>query len=773
MAGGACLPAAAHAAESAAGAAASPLLRLPLKLAAAAVRGRLSPWERGQLALACRHGHEIACASVGALVLRDAKFAGLGSGSFHHSLSGGSSRTTSSSGDGRRSTAGGNIGGGPAADGDADGPPPPPFSGCAALSLRPRTTALLSKMIAGLLLPGHLRSRLPALEEISIEIHDIFLAACDLSLHVTSVALQARGVRKLRIDQPGRFTAREAAAVARMGALESLAVVCTQGLEPGALAALASGAAPSSNGGALPPPPPPAGAGLRGRLRHLHIELVGDEAPLGAAALSAVGSASPSPQPGGASSAAAAAAAALRAGGAPASPAAGGGTPGSRGGAAAPPPRLLAADEVALSGFAVGLESLALTGLAPQLRGCATKPWEPLLSEAADLASAAAAAGAAPGGAPAGGPRPPPLRRLALRCCGEVGPSALAAAADVPGLEQVDLTGSEVVPSDAERLGRVPGLAGLGVAPLPAAAPLLAALAAGCPGLRRVSAGGLLAGCEGPPAAALPSVEELQLLCTPAHGPRALGRAGLHLVAGLLPRLSALEIVGAWDVDAAAVAALCDLLGRCPRLRRLRLEGAAARPLHAPLLLPLMAAAPAAAALELLCVEGLDDEWMIEAVARAQKAGAHCMFREVRELTLGAPPPPPPGAAPRPPPPPVLAAPPAPRGKGAAGAGAALIAAALRPAGPGLEGSTFLGMPSGQLSDKGLVRLFGAMRLRRLGLRHLPGVSLAGVKALTRGVPGLERVEALGCLLLSAAPRDAVAAAGALGGRVVAIDVQE
>jgi hypothetical protein len=75
---------------------------------------------------------------------------------------------------------------------------------------------------------GQLRARLPALEAIAIEIHDVFVAQCDLSLHITSIALHARGVRRLRIDQPGLFTVREAAAVARMPALEALAIVCTQ-----------------------------------------------------------------------------------------------------------------------------------------------------------------------------------------------------------------------------------------------------------------------------------------------------------------------------------------------------------------------------------------------------------------------------------------------------------------------------------------------------------------------------------------------------------------
>jgi len=86
----------------------------------------------------------------------------------------------------------------------------------------------LSKMISGLLLPGHLRSRLPQLESVAIEIHDVFVAQCDLSLHITSIALHAKGVKRLRIDQPGLFTVREAAALARMPALEILVLMSTQ-----------------------------------------------------------------------------------------------------------------------------------------------------------------------------------------------------------------------------------------------------------------------------------------------------------------------------------------------------------------------------------------------------------------------------------------------------------------------------------------------------------------------------------------------------------------
>ncbi|KIY96144.1 hypothetical protein MNEG_11817 [Monoraphidium neglectum] len=465
--------------------AAPPLLRLPLKLAAQhIVAGRLTPWERSQLSLACKHTHGIACGSVESLVLRDARFAGSGALSATSSSSGGIGAGSGAGASARGLSAGGAppYGGGSSCSGAAGldaAQAKPAFFGCTSLSLRPRTMANLTKMVSGLLLPGQLRARLPALEAIAIEIHDVFVAQCDLSLHITSIALHARGVRRLRIDQPGLFTVREAAAVARMPALEALAIVCTQGIEPGALSALARGA--TSDGGA-PPPSAPCG-GLRGRLRHLHIELLSDDAPIGCAAAN---SAAPSPLP-----------------------------------------------------------------------------------------------------------------------CGGAG--ALAAA------QWVDLSGSRIAAADAERLARVGALEGLGIAPLPAPPALLAALTAGCPSLRRVSAGGLQlpaaaltdgGGAAAAVGASLPSVAELQLLGCCADGFQLLSRAGLHLIPSAFPRLRSLEITGCWEADAAAIAAVCDLLTRCRRLVSVRLQGCPDRPLHAPLLLPLMAAAPGVRGLELLCGGG-------------------------------------------------------------------------------------------------------------------------------------------------------------------------
>lgn len=519
-----------------------------------------------------------------------------------------------------------------------------------------------------------------------------------------------------------------------------------KGLEPGALAVLATGCgSTSSDGGAPPAPTCSSGRGLRGKLRHLHVEIVSDDSPITCFA-APKGSGTPT-IPVGASWV-----------GAPLSPA----TPTGRQ-AAGPAPKLSADDETALQGFAITLEALALIGLEPQLRGCVTKPWEPLLAKAADM-----------------GPDGAPLKRLALRTCGPISAAALAAAADVASLEQVDLSGSVVAAGDVERLARVQGLTGLGMAPMHTNKALLMALAAGCPKLSRISTGGLaapaVAAAEPAAAAAssvasvvaLGSVLELQLIGCTGHGQQLLSRAGLGLCVTQFPNLRAIEVCGAWEVDEAGVAGLCELIAKMPRLKRVRVQGSAARPLHAPLLMPLMSSNPGLSALELLCVEGLDDEWMIEVVNRATKAGTRCTFREVADLALGGVPPPLPGHSGIPPPP-LLAAPPqvakthstASAGASSAAAGAAPAAAAVGQTAPG------------QLGDKGLVRLFGAMRLKRLVLQHMPNVTLSGIKALTRGAGELEKITCVGCPALVAAPRDAVVRAGVLGSRIVEVNVWE
>ncbi len=566
-------------------------------------------------------------------------------------------------------------------------------------------------------------------------------------------------------------------------------------MEPGALAALATGSSGSSGGGGSSGgcAAAPASMGLRGRLTALHVEIVSEDAPLitatascasyapsgAAAAPAAVGTGS-----NGASGSSAARSASWV--GAPLSPA----TPTGRQ-APGPTPKLSAADEMALQGFSRCLESLALIGLEQQLRGCITKPWEPLLAEAAE-----------------NGPLLAPLKRLALRGCGQIGTAAVAAAADVSSLEQVDFSGSVVSSADVERLARLGGLRGLGVAPLQVGRGLLEALAAGCPLLERLSVGGLMlpGAAATPPTtpgggwagggggdsaaggelAALPSVRELQLLgCSgnvggPHYLPPLLSHAGglasAPALAAAFPSLSALEIAGTWEVDAAAVAAMSELLSlRNQRLRRLSLHGSCGHPLQAPLLAPLLAAAappgaPGLAELELLCVEGLDDAFMSDVAERTKKV--RCVFKVLQALTIGGPPPapccpigvPPPSAVV-----PLLAPPPHASKAAAATGGAAAAATAAAPAAKPAAVAT--GPPT--LSDRGLVKLFGCSKLRRLRLLHLPGISLNGIVALTRGVDVLECLMCVACPAVSAAPRDVAAKAGRLGDHFVRVDVRQ
>jgi hypothetical protein len=441
-------------------------------------------------------------------------------------------------------------------------------------------------------------------------------------------------------------------------------------------------------------------------------------------------------------------------------------------------------------------------------------------------------------------------------------------AGGTPGLRQADFSGSAVTLAGAAQLACAAGLEGIGLAPMCVPAPLLDELSHTCPNLVRLSVGGLHmpAACdemsEGaeessadrPPASrvggrscglpslplptglvpaakrttaeeatmghssvwrpVLPGVRELQLLGCRVHGVHVLSRAGgLYKGSRLtatFPGLTALEITGAWEVDSCAVEALHDLLtSASPRLQRLRLEGTPRRPLPSAAL-PRLLAAPAAPggpgleALELLCVGGLNDEWMVGVAALAAKS-VRCPFKEVRSLMLGGPPPLPPPAdegIPLPMTAPLLAPPPhASAGKVSAAAAtaastvAALAAAtaaalglgggsktaALPPTSPGPGGSAAVSSQAvdggkraatAAVSDKGLVRLFGCSRLQRLELHHIQAISMAGVRALVHGVPGLESVLCVACPVVTTAPQNKVALMGVLDGvRTVMIRV--
>jgi len=553
-----------------------------------------------------------------------------------------------------------------------------------------------------------------------------------------------------------------------------------QGIEPGALATLATGSS-NSGGGSVAPP----STGLRGRLTSLHIEIVSEDATLITAGSSCSQGVGVGAVCAGVAGHAAAAAAWV---GAPLSPA----TPSGRQ-APGPPPKLAAADEMALQGFSRSLESLALIGLEPQLRGCITRPWEPLLAEVAE-----------------GGPLLATFKRLALRGCGQIGTAAIAAAADISSLEQVDLSGSIVSVSDVERLARLAGLRGLGIAPLTATPSLMAALSEGCQVLQRLSVGALLlppppatptspsksasvvdAAAVMPEPEILSSVRELQLLGCGAHGVQSLSRVGglSHAapIAVAFPHLSVLEIAGVWEIDVAAVAAICELVSmRSSRLQRLSLQGSTAHPLHAPLLLPLLAAPRPSgmqilAELELLCVDGLTDDLMLEVWDRTQKTG-RCVYKQVRNLALGGVPPPPSCPIGVPPPgqqaptlvPPPNAKKPAAAEQPAAGGSAGVVAAIAATLATSWSKQSLIAGSGGdgQMSDRGLVKLFGCNKLKYLSLHHLPGVTIGGVTALTRGVEHLECVTVVACPQVSSVARDVAAKAGRLGNEYcVRVDV--
>jgi hypothetical protein len=72
------------------------------------------------------------------------------------------------------------------------------------------------------------------------------------------------------------------------------------------------------------------------------------------------------------------------------------------------------------------------------------------------------------------------------------------------------------------------------------------------------------------------------------------------------------------------------------------------------------------------------------------------------------------------------------------------------------------------LTDKGLVKLCGWPRLTTLVLVGLPGVTLAGLKALVGGTASLGEVVVRDCPAVSAAPADSISkAAVEVGGRAV------
>jgi hypothetical protein len=693
----------------------------------------------------------MALAAIKELTLCDPKTLGASSGSGASSGTS-SARTTTSSGGAVNSSSGGGVsaaGASPAALTSRS------FPGCHSLVLRPRTMEDLGKLVSGVLVGRP--PLLPSLSSLRLELSGVYAKQCDLSLTLKSVALRCKGLTHLHLEQPACYTTREAAAVAELPALTHLQLVSTRGVEPGALVPL----------GAMP------------GLRHLHLQLTDEEA-----------SAPSSPAATGAAAAAPTAAAA-----------AGGSTPVSQAAA-------WAADAAALRGM-THLASITLVGMQPPVTpGC---PWavECLLTAATAAAdSVQRASSSSSSGATAAGGQQGGVRQLRIMECGALTPALLEVVSRIHTLASLSL-GDVSDAAALVSLSRLGALEGLALAPgqaLPSS--VLSALLSSCPRLGRLLAGGL-----GPCPSARPGsaqVSELQLVrpagtapAAPAatttssssssHHHSALVRgysggggvpppsppAALGSLPSWLPGLSVLALTG-WSLDASAVDAVMQL----KQLTHLLLNPAGSSSSSDPsdaasssssattssssssgsqpadVLLPLLRL-PHVRQLQLLGLSGLTDAWVASAVSSVGTPGG--AFPATTHLALG--------AAPDPTSLRLAAA--AGSSASLAGAGPTKAASAAAAAAAAMAATAVFEAAAAGLTDKGLVKLFPLPRLAKLELVSLPGVTLAGVKALARGCPPLRTVVVRGVPSVAAAHPDVLVKAGVTGdGRVVDILVR-
>jgi hypothetical protein len=385
--------------------------------------------------------------------------------------------------------------------------------------------------------------------------------------------------------------------------------------------------------------------------------------------------------------------------------------------------------------------------------------------------------------------------------CGALTPALLEVVSRIHSL--VSLSLGDVSDAGAlvslARLGALEGLALAPGAALPS--PVLGALLSSCPRLGRLLAGGL-----GPCPSAHPGsaqVSELQLVrpagtapaaptATPSssssHHQSAVVRgysggggvpppsppAALGSLPAWLPGLSVLALTG-WSLDASAVDAVMQL----KQLTHLLLNpagsssssdpsdvasssssgsGSGSQP--ADVLLPLLRL-PHVRQLQLLGLSGLTDAWVASAVSSVGTPGG--AFPATTHLALG--------AAPDPTSLRLAAA--AGSSASLAGAGPTKAASAAAAAAAAMAASAVFEAAAAGLTDKGLVKLFPLPRLAKLELVSLPGVTLAGVKALARGCPPLRTVVVRGVPGVAAAHPDVLVKAGVTGdGRVVDILVR-
>eukprot|EP00878_Enallax_costatus_P031817 GHUV01034866.1.p1 GENE.GHUV01034866.1~~GHUV01034866.1.p1 ORF type:complete len:514 (+),score=188.39 GHUV01034866.1:836-2377(+) len=349
----------------------------------------------------------------------------------------------------------------------------------------------------------------------------------------------------------------------------------------------------------------------------------------------------------------------------------------------------------------------------------------------------------------------PKLERLVLENMADMSASVLDLVAETSSVREVSFAGSSVGSSmDVAKLSLLGRLQMLNVAPQQPTAGVLSALAKGCKQLSRLAMGAV---SVSPVALCMPGVIELQLLAVAPHSAVSGGssiakcagavsslsvqvKPPLHLsgLSQVWPCLRRLKISG-YALDATAVSEI----GSVRDLESLKITGSPEAAVSAKLLLPLLSM-PTLQQLQLLEMSDLTDAWISEAV-RAIGTTAGATFATVRELQLGS----------------------------AAVADAAGISSSIKGSSSSSDKAAPAAPPAYSdpnifLTDKGLVRLFACPKLQKLSLVQLPGVTLAGIKALVRGSQTLQAIDVFGCPAVSAAPEETVAkVAVAFPGRAV------
>lgn len=370
----------------------------------------------------------------------------------------------------------------------------------------------------------------------------------------------------------------------------------------------------------------------------------------------------------------------------------------------------MAADEAALKDM-THLVSLSLVNMANPMSLGAT-PWEAVLAAIAATQT-------------------PKLQQLRLSRCGHLTGPVMQSIAKITSMVELDVSGSEVSEPDMIKIARLTQLTSLNAAGLYPSAIVLGAIAVTGTKLKQLTVGGL------PDATAadqpLRTITELtlqqiidgsndQIIAAIRHG------HGINSIRFWLPKLQSLSMID-WEVDSRSIAIITQLTG----LRSLTIHGTSKAPVRAQLLLPLTSMTNLRE-LTLLGLTGLTDDWMADAM---QQLGGS--FPNVEKLQLGA------------------------------------VDVAVSDSqsvfnsdsDSGTAAAANLGLPPVGLSDRGLVRLFVCSSLKELMLYNFPGISLAGIKALSKGSAALRRVVTTGCPAVAAAPAESRARACVCANRVV------